>query len=469
MKSTACRLTSSHGVMNYPRAVPPNTRTGSQQFSRRASAVDQSQQQLWPAQHQENKAHRPEFIRDQRPSLKSIEPKGSVVAVILGFPQLTPGNWSQPFYREFGDGPKSQDSSCGAALGNPVKISAFAEVTLRRIIATLPAKIDAHRRCVRRRHSWLIDIPMSNLINSGVNKIYILAQYQSTSLNHYLNATYNFQASGIPLGGDGYMEVVSATQVLPSDQIYHMDFCWLVEAHRANDPDVLPSDQIYHMDFCRLVEAHRANDADMTIVCRTASASAADHLGIVKIGGGTCQIDKFREKPKGVELTGMSMSWDEIDAYLHSGFTSEEDEPEEHEDGERDYVGSCGIYVFLHEPEEHEDGERTYVGSCGIYVFKREALEKLLEDKDIKDIGRDLIPAAVAGCYNVVAANMDGYWADIGGSIKDYYDFSMSLVLPDPPFSFIHKHGRQIFAHPEKLGRQILAHPKARLDESVAC
>ncbi|GAX84589.1 hypothetical protein CEUSTIGMA_g12010.t1 [Chlamydomonas eustigma] len=286
----------------------------------------------------------------------------------------------------------------------------------------------------------LIDIPMSNCINSGIFKIYILTQYNSTSLNRYLTRTYDL-SGGIPIGGDGFMEVVAATQSPdsqrwsegPADSVRQ----WMgmlesnAKSRSIQDVIVLPSDQVYSLDFSKLLAFHRDNLADITIVCREVEESKAQQFGIVKVDKNS-QITNFSEKPKGDEKTMMSMDWDELDSFLVSGSTE-----------------------LQPSPLRSQDGSRAYIASCGMYIFRRDVMKDLLVGKQARDFGKELIPSAIQDGLKVMAYHMDSFWDDIGGSIGDFHKLNIELTSVEAPFNFNVAHN-PLFACPVNLPPSIV-------------
>ncbi len=176
----------------------------------------------------------------------------------------------------------------------------------------------------------------------------------STSLNRYLNRTYDL-SGGIPVGGDGFMEVVAATQSPdsqkwaegPADTVRQ----WLSmmssnsKFRKIEDILVLPSDQVYRMDFAKLVAFHRENYADITIVCQEVQEAKVQQFGIVKLDK-TSKITQFSEKPKGDTKTIMSMDWEDLDQFLDQGSALLNKPTSKSHDGggnNRAYVASCGL------------------------------------------------------------------------------------------------------------------------------
>jgi len=333
-------------------------------------------------------------LRDQRPSLRAIYPKGSVCAVVLG--------------------------------GGENDSRRLFPLTDKRTLPAIPLG-GIYR---------LIDIPLSSLINSGVNKVFVLTQYNSTSLNRYLQHTYEFH-KGIPFGGDGFMEVVAATQGPkeqrwaegPADTVrqWFSMFEGSAQNRFIEDILVLPSDQIYTLDFTQLVDFHRQANADLTIVCRPVEERAVEQVGVVKLDGGSTRIRLFEEKPTGDLKASMSMDFDDLQPFMNESHLN--------------------TVPFM---EQLPADNKTWVGSCGMYVFRREALARLLRDNPkARDFSRELIPDALKKGMRVMAFNFPDYWVDVGGSIADLYAFEMALARDQLPFSF--QQENTFFACPQNL------------------
>lgn len=254
----------------------------------------------------------------------------------------------------------------------------------------------------------LIDLPMSNCINSGINKVFILTQFNSTSLNRHLARTYNF-GNGVNFG-DGYVEVLAATQT-PGETGMNWfqgtadavrQFTWLFEdaknAHVENII-ILSGDHLYRMDYMDFVQKHRDSGADITISCVAMDDSRASDYGLMKIDS-TGQVLYFSEKPKGDDLKAM-----EVDTTV------------------------LGL-----SPEEAT--KKPYIASMGVYVFRKEILLKLLRWRypTANDFGSEIIPASTKECF-VKAYLFDDYWEDIG-TIRSFYEANLALTAQPPKFSF---------------------------------
>lgn len=246
----------------------------------------------------------------------------------------------------------------------------------------------------------LIDIPVSNCINSEIYKIYVLTQFNSASLNRHLARTYNF--SGFT---DGFVEVLAAQQTPESPEWFQgtadavRKYLWLLEEWDIDEYLILSGDHLYRMDYRQFVERHRETGADITLSVLPIDERRASDFGLMKIDD-SGRVISFSEKPKGDALREMAVDTTVL------GLT----------------------------PEEAR--EKPYIASMGIYVFKREVLHKLLQEgMKQTDFGKEIIPSA-AKDYNIQAYLFNGYWEDIG-TIEAFFDANLALTKqPRPPFSF---------------------------------
>lgn len=276
----------------------------------------------------------------------------------------------------------------------------------------------------------LIDVPMSNCLNSGISKIYILTQFNSTSLNRHLARTYNF-GNGPRSGGDGFVEVLAATQT-PTDKEWFQgtadavrQYAWLFEDIKnrtVQDVVILSGDHLYRMDYMKFVAHHRNTDSDITIGCLPCDYERASDFGLMKIDDDG-RIVEFAEKPKGDALEAMR-----VDNTL-LGLT------------------------------KSEAKEQPFLASMGIYVFKKDVLVKLLnkEYPDDNDFGGEIIPKA-AQEYKVSAYLFNGYWEDIG-TIKSFFDANLALAQNPPRFEF-YDPNQPIYTSPRFLPPAKIVHCK---------
>ncbi|KAL2242003.1 glucose-1-phosphate adenylyltransferase large subunit 2, chloroplastic/amyloplastic-like [Sesamum indicum] len=246
----------------------------------------------------------------------------------------------------------------------------------------------------------LIDVPMSNCINSGIRNIFILTQYNSFSLNRHLARTYNF-GNGMNFG-DGFVEVLAATQT-PGDTGKRWfqgtadavrQFIWVFEDAKHKNVEhivILSGDHLYRMDYMDFVQKHIDTNADITVSCVPMDDSRASDYGLMKIDE-TGQIIQFAEKPKGSALKAM-----QVDTSL------------------------LGL-------PHHEATKFPYIASMGVYVFRTDVLLDLLKSKypSCNDFGSEIIPSAVKD-HNVQAYLFNDYWEDIG-TIKSFFDANLALT-----------------------------------------
>jgi len=275
----------------------------------------------------------------------------------------------------------------------------------------------------------LIDIPVSNCINSGIQKIYALTQFNSQSLNRHLSLTYNLASSF----SSGFVEVLAAQQTPESPSWFQ----GTADAVRQNqelfeswDVDqvlILSGDQLYRMDYAAFVTAHRTSGAALTVAALPVDAEAAQGFGLMRTGRGG-RIEEFREKPKGDALAAMWVDTQSL------GLSAE------------------------------QAAQRPFLASMGIYVFERQVLFDLLASHpDATDFGQEIIPAALASGQRLQSYLFDGYWEDIG-TIKAFYDANLALADDQPPFSFFDEQA-PIYTRARYLPPSQIHH--ARLSRSV--
>ncbi len=246
----------------------------------------------------------------------------------------------------------------------------------------------------------LIDIPISNCINSALNQIYVLTQFNSASLNRHISKGYNF--SGF---SDGFVEVLAAQQTKENPDWFQgtadavRQYLWLFEEWDIDEYIILSGDHLYRMDYSKFIQHHRESNADITLSVIPIDEKKATAFGLMKIDDNGRIID-FSEKPEGEALKQMAVD-----------------------------TSILGL-----SPDKAK--EQPYIASMGIYVFKKEVLEKLLkENPGQTDFGKEIIPAA-ANDYRVQAYLYKGYWEDIG-TIEAFYDANLALTdQPSPEFSF---------------------------------
>lgn len=249
----------------------------------------------------------------------------------------------------------------------------------------------------------LIDIPVSNCINSEIHKIYVLTQFNSASLNRHIARTYNF--SGFI---EGFVEVLAAQQTPENPSWFQgtadavRKYLWLLQEWDVDEYLILSGDHLYRMDYRKFLERHRETGADITLSVIPIDRRRASDFGLMKVDG-TGRVVDFSEKPKGEALDKMKVD-----------------------------TSMLGL-------DEDEAEKKPFIASMGIYVFKKEVLIDLLnQSPEQTDFGKEIIPSS-AKDYNIQAFLFDNYWEDIG-TIESFYDANLALTRqPQPPFSFYDK------------------------------
>ena len=243
----------------------------------------------------------------------------------------------------------------------------------------------------------LIDIPLSNCINSGLNRCYVLTQFNSVSLHRHIRSTYTFD----PFDG-GFVEVLAAQQTLDNAKWYQ----GTADAVRQNlryieQPGIeyvliLSGDQLYRMNFQDMIVSHIQAAADVTIAAVPVHSRDASGLGIMRLDD-TGRVVGFLEKPK----------------------TEQE---LQHVRTDPAWIDSRGI----------ESRGRDCLASMGIYLFNRNTLMEALDKTDYRDFGKEVFPASIRSRH-VQVHLFDGYWEDIG-TIKSFFQANLDLCRPDAPF-----------------------------------
>ncbi len=244
----------------------------------------------------------------------------------------------------------------------------------------------------------LIDVPISNCLNSGLKKLFVLTQFNSASLNHHVVNTFRFDPFA-----EGFIEVLAAEQTMTNPH-WFQGTADAVRQHlhrftnRENDYQlILSGDQLYRMDYHKLLESHWRRGADVTICVIPRSETVASSFGLLKLAADG-RIEEFREKPKGDDLRRM-----------------------------RTDTEALGL-----SPEDAR--KRPYLASMGIYLFNRSVLIDLLADASMIDFGHQVIPRAIEK-FDVYGFLFDGYWEDLG-TVEAFYRANMDLTGSDPHFDF---------------------------------
>jgi len=275
----------------------------------------------------------------------------------------------------------------------------------------------------------LIDIPISNSLHAGINRIYVLTQFNSASLHRHIQQAYRFDVfSG------GFVNILAAEQSLTNREWYQ----GTADAVRQNmgrlteyDPTeilVLSGDQLYLMDIEDFVDRHRTRNADISIAVKPVSPADATGFGIMRVDGDG-RIVEFVEKPS--------------DPAVLERLAADERT-----------LRALGLKA--------EPG--LLLASMGIYIFKRRVLEDLLLGTTVPDFGRDVIPGALAD-HRVMAFPHDGYWRDIG-TIPHFHQANLELCLPVPPLD-LYDASRRVYTHARFLPGTKITH--CQVTRSILC
>ena len=241
----------------------------------------------------------------------------------------------------------------------------------------------------------LVDIPISNCLNSNIGRMYVLTQFNSASLNKHIKNTYHFSAFS-----SAFVDIIAAEQTPDNPtwfqgtadavrqslrHIKQQDFSYVL---------ILSGDQLYQMDFQEMIDNHVNRKADISIATIPVNAKEATEFGILKKGAGGI-IEAFIEKPNAELLS--------------------------------DWVSDTG--------EAMQTQGRNYLASMGIYIFGRQVLFDLLQEevKDATDFGKEIIPYSISK-HNVVSFQYEGYWTDIG-NIHSFFEANLALTQDVPEFN----------------------------------
>jgi glucose-1-phosphate adenylyltransferase len=246
----------------------------------------------------------------------------------------------------------------------------------------------------------LIDIPISNCLNSGLNRIYVLTQFLSVSLHRHIANTYKFDAFS-----RGFVEILAAQQTNEAADWYQgtadavrQNIRYLQE-DAATEILILSGDQLYRMDFRQLMKTHRDSKADVTIAVLPVSEEQVSGFGIVRLDEAG-KVVEFTEKPKTAEAREPFRTPPEL--------------------MERRGISSHG---------------RPFLASMGIYVFERKAMLELLNARPLAtDFGKEIFPRSI-GTRHVQAHLFDGYWEDLG-TVQSYHEANLALAGETSPFDF---------------------------------
>lgn len=259
----------------------------------------------------------------------------------------------------------------------------------------------------------LVDIPISNCINSNLKRIYLLTQFNSASLHRHISQSYKFDHFG-----GGFVEILAAEQT-PTDTSWYQGTADAVRKNLVhflnNDFEymvILSGDQLYRMDFRRILAQHVESQADLTVATMPVLRKDTHAFGIMEINEER-RITNFVEKPKDPKLLDVLK--------LH-----------------RDWYPKLDI----------EGDEEYWLASMGIYVFNRDTMLRMLEPAELTDFGKHIIPAAIPS-YRVFSYVYHGYWEDIG-TIRSFFEANLDVCSELPRFNFFDM-ASPIFTRPRFL------------------
>ena len=269
----------------------------------------------------------------------------------------------------------------------------------------------------------LIDITVSNCINSGIRKVFVITQFLSASLHHHIMHTYRFDAFS-----KGFLEILAAEQT-PNRSTWYQGTADAVRESLRHIKDfqneaivILSGDHLYRMDYRDMVQRHLNMDADITLAVQPVPKHEASRMGLLKAGPDGRVVDFF-EKPKQEDIL--------------ERFRCPAETIREH-----------GL-----------EGDEWYLGSMGIYVFKPSVLEELLSDPTRMDFGREVIPGSIS-THKVLAHPFTGHWEDIG-TIRSYFDAHIAMTRENPPFP-IYEPGKPIYTRARNLPPAVVMRSKIK-------
>jgi glucose-1-phosphate adenylyltransferase len=253
----------------------------------------------------------------------------------------------------------------------------------------------------------LVDIPISNCINSDIKRMYVLTQFNSASLNAHIKNTYHFS-----FFSSAFVDVLAAEQTINSDKWFQGTADAVRQSMQhflANDFEyalILSGDQLYQMDFNDMIQKHEESGAEISIATYPVNAKDATSFGLLKTNEENI-ITSFIEKP-GAELLP-------------------------------DWTSDVG--------EEMKSQKRDYLASMGIYIFNRDLLIKLMENPDTNDFGGEIIPQAISS-HKTLSYQYEGYWEDIG-NVDSFFEANLGLTDDVPQFNLYDEKG--IYTRPRIL------------------
>ena len=261
----------------------------------------------------------------------------------------------------------------------------------------------------------LIDIPISNCINSGIFRIAVATQFNSVSLHRHIVQTYQFDVFHT-----GWVNIWAAEQTFSNADWYQgtadavRKQLFQIHSTGAKYVLILAGDHLYRMNYAEMAQFHWDKKADITVAVQPVRTAEAPRLGILKREPGG-RIVNFAEKPK---------------------------DP-----------------ILLNNMVSREDPERPFLGSMGIYLFKTEALTEILNTNAFDDFGGQVIPHSMAN-HSVYGYDFDGYWEDIG-TIRSFYETNLALSEPNPRFNLF-EIDKPIYSHPRFLPGSIIEDSKLK-------
>ncbi|MBI9043762.1 MAG: glucose-1-phosphate adenylyltransferase [Anaerolineaceae bacterium] len=255
----------------------------------------------------------------------------------------------------------------------------------------------------------LIDIPISNCINSGIYRIALLTQFNSVSLHRHIARTYHFDAFH-----QGWVQIWAAEQTFQFSDWYQgtadavRKQLFEIRSTQREHVLILAGDHLYRMDYAKMTRFHLENDADITVAVQPVRKEDSSRFGLLKRNQDLV-IERFAEKPKDPEV--------------------------------------------LKDMISRDDPERPFLGSMGIYLFKTEVLIELLESTSFDDFGKHVLPFAI-NTKKIYGYDFEGYWEDIG-TIRSFYETNLALACPEAPFSF-YDSAHPIYTHARFLPGSVL-------------
>lgn len=261
----------------------------------------------------------------------------------------------------------------------------------------------------------LIDIPISNCINSDIYRIAVLTQFNSVSLHRHITGTYNFDSFHT-----GWVQIWAAEQTMERMEWYQgtadavRKQLFEIQSSRSKYVLILAGDHLYRMDYSKMAQYHWETKADVTVAVQPIGREDAPRFGILKQDGHGEIVD-FAEKPKDAET---------LDKFV-----------------------------------TRDDPEKPYLASMGIYMFNLDTLVDILSlrqgGQDFDDFGYDIIPHCVQNEPRVFGYEFTGYWRDIG-TIRSFYETNLELTLPEPAFD-IYNPDQRLYTHARFLPGSRLA------------